>query len=234
MRAALNKACNDWEWIDRVPRVKALKGSRSRTRWITRSEADRLIAELPEHLAAMAEFSLQTGLHRRNVTHLKWSWVDLMRRTAWIPKEESKTRKAIAVPLSDVAVELLKKQLASQSESPSEWVFPHRGKPVTQTGSMAWRLALRRASIMDFCWHDLRHTWASWHVQSGTPLQVLQELGGWASITMEQDMLTFHRNTCEPGLTARPCIWYQLLKSWQIRMAMFLPCRIKKAANAAA
>ena len=36
----------------------------------------------------------------------------------------------------------------------------------------------------DFRWHDLRHTWASWHVQSGTPLQVLQELGGWSSYEM--------------------------------------------------
>lgn len=32
--------------------------------------------------------------------------------------------------------------------------------------------------------NDLRHTWASWHVQAGTPLHVLQELGGWESAEM--------------------------------------------------
>ena len=28
------------------------------------------------------------------------------------------------------------------------------------------------------------HTWASWHVQNGTPLHALQELGGWESPEM--------------------------------------------------
>jgi beta-glucosidase/6-phospho-beta-glucosidase/beta-galactosidase len=30
----------------------------------------------------------------------------------------------------------------------------------------------------------LAQAWASWHVQAGTPLHVLQELGGWESVEM--------------------------------------------------
>ncbi len=49
---------------------------------------------------------------------------------------------------------------------------------------MAWRKALKRAGIENFRWHDLRHTWASWHIQNGTPHYVLKELVGWESMEM--------------------------------------------------
>ena len=48
----------------------------------------------------------------------------------------------------------------------------------------AWYKALKRTGIDDFRWHDLRYTWASRHVQNGTPLHVLQEFGEWGSKVM--------------------------------------------------
>ena len=71
---------------------------RRRIRWITREEAERLLVELPEHLRAMARFSLETGVRKANVTGLQWSQVDLRRRCAWIHPDQAKGRKAIAAP----------------------------------------------------------------------------------------------------------------------------------------
>ena len=63
-------------------------------------------------------------------------------------------------------------------------VFSYQGRPIRQVSTKAWYSALQRAGIADFRWHDLRHTWASWHVQNGTPLHAIQELGGWESSEM--------------------------------------------------
>lgn len=87
---------------------------------------------------------------------------------------QAKARKAIAVPLSASAVIVIREQLGKHSTH----VFSYRSKPVRQVNTKAWRQALKRVGIEDFRWHDLRHTWASWHVQAGTPLPVLQE---WAA-----------------------------------------------------
>lgn len=58
--------------------------------------------------------------------------------------------------------------------------------PVRWLGGSAWKRALRSAGIENFRWHDLRQTWASWHVQAGTPGSALQALGGWATPQMVQ------------------------------------------------
>lgn len=179
-RSVLRRAALDWECIDKIPRVRMLREPVRRIRFLTRAEAVRLLRELPVHLSDMAAFTLATGLRRANVTGLLWSQVNLTLRLAWIHPDQAKARKAIAVPLNDDAFMFISKQAGKHATH----VFSYKGSPIIQVSTAAWYKALKRAGIDDFRWHDLRHTWASWHAQAGTPLLVLQELGGWESTDM--------------------------------------------------
>lgn len=180
LRSILRTARDDWEWIERMPRVRLYPEPKRRVRWITREEATKLLAALPPHLADMAAFTLATGLRQRNVSNLRWDQVDVARGMAWIHADQSKSGKSIAVPLNEDAHTILTRRQGIDQD----YVFTYRGKPLTCPNTRAWRTALKRVGIDDFRWHDLRHTWASWHVQNGTSLQELQELGGWSSFEM--------------------------------------------------
>lgn len=180
LRSVLNAARDDWEWIERAPKVKLFKEESRRIRWITHSQAATLLKSLPPHTQGLVRFTLATGLREQNVLGLQWEQVDLSRKVAWIHNDEIKNSKALAVPLNDDAIEVIRENRFKHSE----FVFSYKGKPIKRANSTAWRNGLKKAGIKDFRWHDLRHTWASWHVQNGTSLYVLQELGGWESIEM--------------------------------------------------
>jgi integrase len=180
LRGILIAAHREWEWLDYRPVLKLLPVKDERVRWLTHEEVARLFAELPPLTKAMAQFSLATGLRASNVIHLKWSNVNMQKRAAWIDASETKSGKALAVPLNDDALSALRSQLGKHEIS----VFTYEGNPVNVVGNETWRKALKRAGIENFRYHDLRHTWASWHVQNGTPLHVLKELGGWSDLTM--------------------------------------------------
>ncbi len=180
LRSVLRVAVEDWEWLDRAPRVRLLPEPRGRVRFLTTEECARLLSELPGHLSVMMRFSVLTGLRQRNVRELRWAHADLERRFVWVDGSQAKGGEGIAVPLTAEAVQIVSEQRGKHAE----FVFTYRGKPIRQVNGTAWRSALRRARIEDFRWHDLRHTWATLHAHAGTPLHVLQELGGWRTASM--------------------------------------------------
>ena len=154
--------------------------AKRRVRWLNREEAHRLLEALPTHQRQLTRFALATGLRQANVLGLRWSEVDLERRTAWVHADEAKGREAIGVPLNDDAMAVLREEQGKHRQR----VFTFKGRPLGQANTRAWRNALKRAGIENFRWHDLRHVWATWHVMAGTTLAELQELGAWKSELM--------------------------------------------------
>lgn len=180
VRSILRRAHEVWQWIDRRPRVLLFPERTRRVRFLTPDQVQGLLGQLPHHQRDVVAFALATGLRQANIIALTWRQVDLPRRLLWIPADQAKGRQAIRIPLSAPALAVLERR----RDDHRDWVFVYRGKPVKWANTKAWRNALVRAGIEDFRWHDLRHTWASWHAQAGTPLYVLQELGGWQSEAM--------------------------------------------------
>lgn len=197
IQAILNVA-KDEGWLREVPKLATRSDKKTKTRdWITREQWNKLYGELPEHLRAPAHLAITTGLRQANVLALRWDSVDLERRLITVDAADTKADKALAVPLSDEAFTVL---AALQRKHP-EWVFTFRGKPFKEIKTAFIAACIRaglgrvvlqksagpgihRSLYEGFTWHGFRHTWATWHIQNGTPLEVLRVLGGWSDLRM--------------------------------------------------
>jgi integrase len=179
IRSVLRMARDDWQWIDVIPKVRLLRGEVERDRWLTRDEAKRLVAACASHLRAMVRFALATGCRAREVAGLEWSRVDLKRATAWIDQTKNGTPRG--VPLNRDGVAVLREQVGKHRR----YCFTFRGHPIRyELTNSAWDAACLKAELTDLRFHDLRHTWASWHRQAGTSCDELKDLGGWKTRSM--------------------------------------------------
>lgn len=172
------------------------EGTKPERMWLRPAQWEKLLAELPAHQKLWARFAIATGLRQANQFGLTWNRVDMKRRYCWIERDTAKGKKSFTVPLNDEAMDVLK---TVQGEHP-EFCFTFRGKPISEIKT-AFQKACCRAGVgknsttvspdgtevsqySGFVWHGLRHTWATWHVQNGTPLDVLQRLGAWSDYKM--------------------------------------------------
>ena len=180
VRAILKKAQLEWEWVDKVVKVRLYQEPRGRERALTKHEFQALMQELPAHMQDIISLAVFTGLRQNNIARLQWSWIDLATGYITVPADNSKNGSPIPVFMEETAKAIILRQ---QGKHP-RYVFTYRGNPIATLNTRAWRNALKRAGIENFRWHDLRHTWATWHRQAGTPTHELQKLGGWKTAVM--------------------------------------------------
>jgi integrase len=162
-----------------TPPIAKRRAPQGIPRFLSRAEWERLRAKLPQHLITPADFALATGLRQANLFGLTWDRVNFTNKTVTVPATHTKAAKMLHLPLSPEAITILER-VKGQHE---RHVFTFDGEPMASPKT-AFKAALKRAKVHRFTWHGFRHTWASWHVLAGTPLRVLKDLGGWASIEM--------------------------------------------------
>jgi integrase len=176
--SAVLKACAGWRYIDHVPPIPMYRPAPSEPRALTVSELNRLCSHLPMHLALAARVAVHTLLRMRAMLGLTWARVDLEKARAWIPGAHQKAARTFGLPLNDEAVRALR-GLRTIGGPANEYVFTWLGRPIDDCNTLAFQEAVKRARLGALRWHDLRHTGASWAVQSGVTLPELMVLGDW-------------------------------------------------------
>ncbi len=171
-------------WLNQNPVAqfdkRSLPEASPRTRFLSRTEYRRLIAAAEPHLRPIIEIAAETGLRKDELLGLRWDQLDLDRREVRLV--ETKSKQPRVVPLSDRAVAIF---VATAPIGTSPFVFtnPRTGQRYRNI-RQSFQKACSRAGISDFRWHDLRHCFASWHVQSGTDLYRLSRILGHSTLQM--------------------------------------------------
>jgi integrase len=187
LKKAFNLARREWEWCTDNPvcRVSMEQENNTRDRWLTVDEEQRLLHAAAPWLRTLMVFAVHTGMRQGEILGLTWAGVDLFRRTVTVFKSKNGERRTI--PLNQTALDLLKQKYGSRSGD-TALVFPSDARTRLNASniSRSLNLALEKAKMTDFHFHDLRHTCATRMVQAGVDLYKVQRLLGHKSPIMTQ------------------------------------------------
>lgn len=149
---------------------------------MTHGQAQAMLGSIRlEWMRDVCQFALATGMRASEILGLRWDQVDMPGSRASVGADQAKSGRARAVPLNEDALDVLHRR---RGFDPVLVFTRGSGRLITQIDARTFAAACKAAGLEGFRFHDLRHTWASWHVQAGTPLFVLKELGGWETLEM--------------------------------------------------
>lgn len=165
VRHILNLAAMEWideyglTWLATAPKIKLLPQLDARKpsplNW---EQQERLFQELPEHLAKMALFKVNTGCREQEICTLRWEWEEyipeLDTSVFIIPVHAVKNRLQRLVVLNSVARGVVEELRGHHPE----YVFTYKGNRITVMNNSGWQSARKRAGLPQIRIHDLKHT----------------------------------------------------------------------------
>jgi integrase len=178
MKTMYNKA-KRWRLFkgDNPTGETTLYRTKGRERWITPEEMPHFMACLENYpcddFQDYVLVSLFTGARQHNVIAMRWEEISLEEMVWTIPM--TKNGESLVVDLvEEVRPILIRRRIRMPHDA--EWVFPD---PDKATGHMRrpwyhWKKFIRDAGIEDLRMHDLRHTHASWLIETGADISDVQ------------------------------------------------------------
>ena len=185
VRQILNLAASEWmdenglTWLLTAPKVKLLPVTDMRKPYpLSWEEQDRLIKELPKHLAQMALFAVNTGCRDKEIYSLRWEWevkIPELGTTAFIiPEEFVKNGDERLVVLNQIALSIIEEQRGTHRTH----VFHYKNKPIIRMLNSAWCRARKVANLKQVRVHDLKHTFGRRLRAAGVSFEDRQDLLG--------------------------------------------------------
>ncbi|MFF2388965.1 tyrosine-type recombinase/integrase [Agromyces sp. NPDC058104] len=197
MSASLNGAIDaEIPIVNVAARIKVVRGTSDTRRYLTHKETRRLLKRTPvEFDRDVISLLLGTGMRWGEMVGLQIPRVSLKRRTIRVAetwdtktgalKAYTKSGNSRNVPIPEWLVPVLERLIGKRKEG---HVVLWQGERLKYTSwrKRAWIPAVKTAKLTGTRIHDLRHTFASWHLQAGTSLAEVGKLLGHASAATTQ------------------------------------------------
>lgn len=161
-----------------------------------------------DRLEAIYVLAITTGLRQGELLGLKWEDIDLDAGMIRVRRTLSKSNKSLVfnppksakgnrnVGLTDLGIRILKKHQTLQNEDKVSWtedhglIFPNTdGRPRSSRGYLteALKKVIKKASLPEIRFHDLRHTCATLLLTRGIHPKIVQEMLGHSTISITLD-----------------------------------------------
>lgn len=178
-----NIVIKELEWCNNNPvsKISIGKFNNKVDRWLTHEEEHLLLTLMPDWLNQICIFALNTGMRENEILSLKWTEVNLSRKTITVINTKNKEDRTI--PINNSVYQLL--LVIGKVRALSGYVFTNtktKGRYSNEVVSLRFRYYVKKSEIPHCRFHDLRHTFATRLVQSGIDLYKVSKLLGHKSI----------------------------------------------------
>lgn len=180
LKRMLNIAVRE-QWLSRNPfdnGESLISDEVHRNRILTFAEESRLLMAIEskpqrKHIKGIVLIGLDCALRRGEIFTLRWSEVDLSRKTITVTAFNSKTARERTVAMTSRVHDELQRIWEESAKKEEGLVFG-----VSTTIKTAWKKICREANVEDFRFHDTRHVAVSRMIQAGiAPVEVMRVSG---------------------------------------------------------